>query len=151
MSDETKIHEDWPKEVARKILRVFPDFGLESEPYLWDLNSIYLGVEDVGGSAEFAQRFQRWADRWDECSDPDTQELDKTTLSAEKFDEQGFALAWELKRLVGEKSKVIYEFILKEEAIEVWADGSMGNWPPGVNLELNQKWILEEELARRLR
>ena len=150
MSDKSKTHENLPQEVALKILRIFPDFGIESEPYLWDLNGICIGVEDVGGSEEFSQRFQRWADRWDECSDTDTQELNTTTLSAEKFDEQGFALAWELKRLVGEKSKVIYEFILKEGAVEVLADGSTLDWPPGVNLELNQKVILDEEIARNL-
>jgi hypothetical protein len=143
-------HNDVPDELAEKVLRIFPDFGIEGDAYLWDLNGVCIGVEGVGGSEEFAKRFEKWAYRWDECMNIKTLELDAAKLAAERFDEQGLALAGELKRLVGEKSKVVYDFILKKGTVEVLADGSTRDWPPGINFDANRKRVLDEEIARKL-
>ena len=69
MSDESKISEDLPDEIAEKVLRIFPDFGIVGDAYLWDLNGVCIGAKSVGGSEEFVRRLQTWAARWEECMD----------------------------------------------------------------------------------
>ena len=148
MSDKSQISQELPDELAEKILRIFPDFGIGGDAYLWDLNGVCISVEGVGGSEELARRFEKWANRWDECMNIKTMELDTTTLAAERFDEQGLALAAELKRVVGEQSKVVYELILQKGTVEVLADGSTRNWLPGTNFDANRKWILDKHNGR---
>ena len=142
MSNEPPFDEDLPDEIATKVLLIYPNFG---DCYLWDLNGVGTGVESFGGSEEFASRFERWANRWDQCMNIDTMELDSATLANEHFDELGVALAAELKTLVGNKSKVIYGFILKHGVVEVLPDGGTCDWPPGFSSAANRKWILNEE------
>jgi hypothetical protein len=55
MSDESKMSKLFPDELAEKILRIFPEYGPDA-PYLWKLNGVGIGVENVGGSEEFARR-----------------------------------------------------------------------------------------------
>ena len=112
---------------------------MKGDAYLWDLNGVCIGVECVGGSPKLACHFAEWADRWDETSTANNYETDRPTLAAEQFDEKGLALATELKRVVGDKSKVIYGFVLKEGAVEVLTDGSTREWHPGIDFDANRK------------
>ena len=40
---------------------------------------------------------------------------------------------------------VVYELILQKGTVEVLADGSTRDWPPGVDFDANRKWLLNEQ------
>ncbi|MCX6908351.1 MAG: hypothetical protein NTY01_09955 [Verrucomicrobia bacterium] len=112
-----------PDELATKVLRIYPDHG---DTYLWDVNSCATGADDelVGGSKKLDRRFRAWAHRWEQCCGLEAIGDDKATLAAEKFDEQGLALAGELKRVVGGSARVIYYYTLLKKDLEILEDGS---------------------------
>lgn len=106
-----------------KVLRIYPDHG---DTYLWDVNSCATNTDNefVGGSEKLDRRFRAWAHRWEECCGFEAIGDDKATLAAEKFDEQGLALAGELKRVVGGSARVIYYCTLLKKDLEILEDGS---------------------------
>ncbi len=130
----------FPDELALKVLRIFPEFGVKGDAHLWKLSGACVSVEDVGGTPELARRFEEWTCRWEETTSANNYQTDRITLALEQFDKKGLALATELKGVVGDNSKVIYELVLTDGAVEVLADGSLCDWPLGVNLEANRKW-----------
>ena len=109
--------------------------------YLWDLDGGFLGVEDVGGTEEFHERFTKWANRWNDCESFNPYNIDRDTLAAEHFDEKGLALAAELKRVVGDKARVIYHFSLKASDAEIMASGGVKEWPRDTDY---RQWALDQ-------
>jgi len=135
------LNEDLPDDLAEKVLRIFPDFG---GAYLWDADGCCLGVDSVGGTAEFDERFTKWAIRWDHCTSTKTPVTDVATLAAESFDDQGLALAAELKRVAGDKARVFYDFTLKKTDAEIRADGSIKETPRDTDY---RQWALDQRKA----
>jgi hypothetical protein len=129
---------DLPDKLATKVLQMFPDFG---EAYLWDLDGGCLGVEEFDGTAELDERFRKWAAQWDSCTSTKTAETDVATLAADHFDEKGLALAAELKRVAGDKARVIYHFSLKKTDVEILADGGTKECPRNTDY---RQWALDQ-------
>jgi len=134
------LDEDLPDELATKILRIFPDFA---GSYLWDLEGCCTGVESFGGTAELDERFTKWAEHWDTCTsiEIETMETDVAALAAGHFDEKGLALAVELKRVVGDKVRVVYRFSLRKADAEILAEGSTKEWPRDTDY---RQWALDQ-------
>jgi len=132
------LSEDLPDELATKVLRIYPDFG---GAYLWDLDGCCLCVDFVGGTEEFDDRFTKWAILWDHCTSTKTPVTDVATLAAEHFDEKGLALAAELKRVVGDRARIIYRFTLKTVDAEILADGSITELPRNTDY---RQWALDQ-------
>ncbi len=137
------LEEDLPDELSEKLLTIYPDF---SGTYLWDLNGGSLGVEDIGGTEELDERFRTWSRRWENCVTTKTYKIDYATLAAERFDQQGLALAAELKKVVCDKSRIIYCFTLKKAAAEILADSSTQDWPFERD---NRKFVLDGLVASK--
>lgn len=131
------INEDLPEEIATKVVSIAPDF---EGAYLWDLDGCCIGNEGPAFPDDLDMRFTAWSEIWDACYDLDTMKLDKAKLAAEGFDEQGLALAAELKRAIGKAAKVIYCCILRKAALEVLEDGRTIEWPYETDF---RQWALD--------
>ena len=135
------LDEYLPGELATKVLRIFPDYV---GACLWDLDGCCLCLEDHGVPAELEARFTKWTQLWESCTNTKNAAKDVATLTAEHFDEKGLALAGELKRVVGDKARVIYHFTLKKADAEILADGSIKEWPKNTDY---RQWALDQRPA----
>ncbi|MCX6906539.1 MAG: hypothetical protein NTY01_00690 [Verrucomicrobia bacterium] len=131
------MNDELTEDMAVKVVRIFPDYG---GCYLWDLNSGCICNEDPVFSDDLDKRFTAWAESWDASRDIKTHDPDETRLAAERFDERGIALAKELKRAVGKKAKVVYQYTLRRGALEILGNGRTVRWP--LNKDW-RKWVLE--------
>lgn len=130
---------DLPDDLAIKVLRICPD---AAGTYLWDLDAYCVGVEVVGGTEEFDERFSKWASRFNDCQiyNP-SYKIDRERLAAEHFDERGLALAAELKRIAGDKARIFYGFTLKKTDAEILADGSIKESPRDTDY---RQWAVDQ-------
>lgn len=131
------MDDELTEDMAVKVVRIFPDYG---GFYLWDLNGCGIGNEDPVFSDDLDKRFTAWAESWDACVNHNPYKIDKARLAAESFDERGIALARELKRAVGKKAKVVYQYTLRRGALEILGNGRTVRWP--LNKDW-RKWVLE--------
>ena len=99
-----------------------------------------IGNEAPAFPDDLDERFTKWSEGWDAHYDTNAMKLDKAALAAEGFDEQGLALAAELKRAVGEAAKVIYYCTLRTAALEVMGDGTTIEWPRETDF---RQWALD--------
>lgn len=130
-------HVDLPEEIAVSVLRIFPDVA---GAYSWDLNACCIGNENPVFPEDLDERFTSWAKRWDAHRDFETGKPDKAALAAEGFDEQGLALAAELKGVIGPAAKVIYYCTLRAAALEVAGDATTIKWPRKTDF---RQWALD--------
>ena len=98
-------------------------------------------MECFGGTSELDERFRKWAAHWDRCTSTETAEMDVVKLAADCFDIHGLTLAVELKRVAGDKARVIYHFSLKKTDVEILADGSTKEWPRNTDY---RQWALDQ-------
>ena len=119
------LHEDLPEGIAVKVIRIHPDFG---GAYLWDLDGCCIGNDAPAFPDDLDQRFTAWSERWDALYNIETMTLDKAKLAKEGFDDQGIAMATELKRAIGSAARVIYDCTLNKITLEVFEDGRTIEW-----------------------
>ncbi len=136
--DEFWLHEDLPENLVNRVVRIYPDY---CSAYLWDLDGCCTcNDEALPYSDDLDARFSAWADRWDAAHDIGKRNLDKNQLAAEKFDDQGIALAAELKRALGAGVRVIYYCTLSDAILEVLKDGKTIECPPDTDF---RQWALD--------
>ncbi|MCU0772049.1 MAG: hypothetical protein MUE94_09830 [Verrucomicrobia bacterium] len=138
------LEEDLPEALASRVVRIFPDHG---GTYLWDLDGAAVSAEGLGAAADLDARFETWSNRWSACVGTDRRGANLAELAAERFDDEGLALARELKGVVGETARVVYNCVLAKVDIEIRADDSSQEWPRGTNY---RQQVLDEQIARRL-
>jgi len=137
-SEEYWMEEDLPEKIALNVVRIYPDF---CGAYLWDAEGCGIGNDDPAFSDDLDQRFTIWSKRWDACYDLQTMILDETKLAAEGFDDQGIALACDLKRAIGQAAMVIYYCTLSKSTLEVLEDGRTIEWPRETDF---RQWALDQ-------